>query len=168
MTRVVAILCLGVVLVGCDHAPRPSSYVPTTPTATPQPSPPRNYSNEPIVGAGVTISVGDVAQATVQPDDPVCFPNWDLSGRCRQYDLTALRDGTLEIRLAWTEPAWDRQMTSFVVNDSIGWITSEWSPVVRDVTEAWLRLPVRAGHPYHLLVMSYGPPQSFEMTTTLR
>ena len=166
MTRVLATLCLGVLLVACDDAPRPSAYVPIAPTPGPAPSPPTNYGRDPIIGAGISISVGDVVEGTITPDDVPCFPFWDLTGRCWQYDLTPSGDGTLELRLHWTDQ--HRTMTLFIVNDAIGWQSSDRPGTPLVGTEVPLNLPVSAGHTYHVLVMSYSPPQSFQMSTQLR
>ena len=166
MTRVFAALCFGVLLVGCHSAPRPSSYLPTAPTAPvadPQPSPPPSYGQEPILGTGIAISPGEVVQTSVARSDPFCFPFWDLTGQCRQFDLTATQDGTLEVRLSWSEPVFE--MTAFVVHPSVGWISSDWPIVGR---EARLRVSVTAGSTYHLLMMSYKPPENFALMATIR
>jgi hypothetical protein len=112
------IVILGAVVIGaaCDSKPRLTLPMPTSPTvsltptptppptATPPPGPPIQERG-PIPTSATVIAAGEIAGGAVQSTDPVCFPNWDLMGRCRQYELTAAIDGTLVAILTWPDPA---------------------------------------------------------------
>ena len=97
-----AALAALVLAAACD------SRTPTAPSANPLPSavpaaPPTGFGPAPI--ASTPIVAGSLIQGTVEPGDPVCFPNWDSSGHCRQFDLTASTDGILLATLKWERPS---------------------------------------------------------------
>jgi hypothetical protein len=95
--------------------------------------------------------------------DPACFPNWDAGGQCRQFNLTAPQDGSLDTTLKWNELSRGYTMTLFLVQPDGGWTFSP-----DGASDARLNVRIAAGSTYTLIVMSYAPPQSFELTTTLR
>lgn len=156
------VLCLALLAVACD-TPQAGRLVPTGPTPAAIPSPPVPGWDRPIVGDGTEISVGQVVQSRVEPTDPVCFPNWDAGGQCRQFNLTAASDLSLEATLKRTPPWRGYEMTLFVVSPDGGWQAAP-----EGTADTRVNLQIAAGATYALVVMSYAPPQTFELTTTLR
>lgn len=166
MTRLIAIICCGVWALACDSS-NARSVIPTGPTATAQPpAPPQppapNPGPGPTLGPGLAISPGQLVEAGVAATDPTCFVNWDGTGRCRQFDITAARDGVLDLWLGWSDPSPASTMTLFVVRPDGTWI---YSP--DRIMEVYANVPVSAGSTYHLVVMSYRAPQDFQMMVAL-
>jgi hypothetical protein len=113
MIRYVAAALAAVVLsAACE------SSTPTAPSANPQPSavpPAQPTGSGPTPVSGTPIAAGSRVQGIVQASDPVCFPNWDSSGHCRQFDHTASSDRTLRVTLKWESLA--RRVRPGVVRD---------------------------------------------------
>jgi hypothetical protein len=86
--------------------------------------------------------------------------NWDQTGRCQPFALRAAATGDLEVSLTHDRPN-SFEMTLFIVDPDGSWMFGEGSPVQRT------RIRVEAGLTYHFVVMSYDPPQDFDLTTTL-
>jgi hypothetical protein len=138
------------------------SRTPTAPSANPQPSavppvPPTGSGPAPI--PGTPIVAGSGANGIVEAGDPVCFPNWDSSGHCRQFDLAASSDGTLRATLKWEDRSrgvYDPEL--FVVSPDGAWLYSEdpWP-------ERHLSFRGSAGQTYRIVVIGYQPPQAFEV-----
>jgi hypothetical protein len=137
---------------------------PTSPSGPPivtpgiPPGSPAGPGPSPI--AGTPIAAGVLVEASVDGSDPVCFPNWDARGHCRQYDLTAASDGVLMARLQWpgfsVGPA-DPDL--FLVGPDGVWNYAEDDPVNKD---RQVKLPAKAQLTYRIVVLSYGSsPQPF-------
>ncbi len=86
--------------------------------------------------------------------------NWDQTGRCRQFDISAGANGDLALSLAMKPPV--LEMTLFIVFPDGTWMFGEGSLVQRTT------IPVAAGMTYRLVVMSYSPPQDFDLTTNFQ
>src|SRR4029450_9739378 len=56
----------------------------------------------PVGPSGTVLVPGQSIEGTVGDKDPVCFPNWDSSGHCRQFDITVRGDGILRALVEWT------------------------------------------------------------------
>jgi hypothetical protein len=105
-----------------------------------------------------------VVSGTIGARDPVCYPNWDSSGRCQQFDLTAPADGTLHVTLTWEGPSrgvYDPEL--FVRTASGAWVYSEdmWP-------ERHARFPMTAGASCRIVVIGYGSAQPFELRLDLQ
>ena len=166
MTRLIAILCCGAVMVAC-HGSNTSGFLPTAPTVTTQPPPPpappvANPGPGPTLGSALALSPGQLVEASIAPTDPACFVNWDATGRCRQFDITAARDGVLDLWLGWSDPLPASIMTLFVVRPDGSWFSSPDS-----VLDVYTTVSVSAGSTYHLVVMSYSAPQDFQLMAAL-
>jgi hypothetical protein len=113
-----------------------------------------------VLTSATTITAGQVVTGIVESDDPVCFPNWDSSGHCRQYELTASIDGTLVATLTWpgaSRGLWDPDL--FLVTPDQSWI---WAGELRPGKRG--SIPVSRGASYRLVILSYGPfPDRFEL-----
>jgi hypothetical protein len=109
----------------------------------------------------VTIAAGQIVTAAVESEDPVCFPNWDSTGHCRQFEMTALIDGTLVATLMAHGPSrgiWDPDL--FLVGPDESWI---WAGDPRPGRRG--SMSVSRGATYRLVVVAYGPfPDRFELT----
>lgn len=167
--RAVVVLA-AVVASGCG--PSPSFVLPTAATLQPSasapapaptpPSLPPNQVRGPIITPATTIVAGQVVAGTVESADPVCFPNWDSSGHCRQYEVTAPVDGLLVVVLNWpAEPP--RGIYSpelFLVAPDQSWsFADEVFPNRRGSAQ------VAKGDTYRLVVLAYGPfPDRYELT----
>jgi hypothetical protein len=138
------------------------SRTPTAPSVNPQPAAvpaaqPTGSGPAPI--PGTPIVAGSLIQGTVGPGDPVCFPNWDSSGHCRQFDLTASSEGTLRATLRWEGPSrgvYDPEL--FLISPDGAWVYSEdpWP-------ERHLSFHGSTGQTYRIVVIGYQPPQAFEV-----
>jgi hypothetical protein len=102
-----------------------------------------------------------VVSGTIELADPACFPNWDLSGHCRQYELTPSMDGTLIATLRGSGPSrgvYNPELFLVAPDASWYWAPEEWP-------ERRLRLAVRQGKSYRIVVLAYGPfPETFQVT----
>ena len=157
MIRYLAAAITAVVLAAaCD------SQTPIAPSANPQPSAvplPQPSGSGPAPISGSPIVAGSLTQGTVESGDPVCFPNWDSGGHCRQFNLTASSDGTLRATLKWEGPSrgvYDPEL--FLVPPKGGWVSSEdpWP-------ERHLVFHGSTGQTYRIVVIGYQPPQAFEI-----
>ena len=163
MNRFLAISLVSLT-VGCDA--RPTLILPTAPSQTPAPTGVPGFfapvpGTGPFYSATVTaVSDGSVVAGAVEATDPVCFPNWDSKGRCRQYELTASINGTLVVTLAWPPPsrgAYDPEL--FLVAPDESWIYAFDDPPNRRGT-----LPITRGGKYRIVVIAYGEfPDPFEL-----
>ena len=111
--------------------------------------------------SATTIGAGETAAGVIEFTDPVCFPNWDSTGHCREYQLTAAIDGTLEATLIWE--GLDRGFYNpdlFLVAPDESWI---WANELFRKKQGTAR--ISAGETHRLVVLSYGPfPDRFELT----
>jgi hypothetical protein len=147
-------------------APTTSGGFPTTPPA-PMPTPPSAVApgSSPDRISGTPIPLDVVIVGTVLGSDPGCFQNWDSSGRCRQYDITAPADGTLSATLKWAGPSRDLYDPDlFLVAPDGRW---ELAPV--GYPEKQVSLGARAGGAYRAVVLSYSAsPLEFELLVRIQ
>jgi hypothetical protein len=83
MTRATILICLSLLLMGCDQSPRERFRVPTRPAPVPEPFPPR--WPDPVVR---TIEVGREVRGV-------------FDGLAQAFEFTAPRSGRLVARLTW-------------------------------------------------------------------
>ena len=113
---------------------------------------------------GTSVREGMPIEGTIGAGDPPCFYNWDATGLCRRFDLTALADGKLVATLGWTGPSrglYDPDI--FLVDPSGAWVVSQggWP-------EKQASLVAKSGLTYRIVVMSYGPSaQAFVLRVDL-
>jgi hypothetical protein len=82
-----------------------------------------------------------------------------MTGRCRQFAFLAPASGDLGLVLDQGRFA---EMTLFIMFPDGTWMFGEGFPTQRTSVR------VAAGTTYHLVVMSYTPPQDFALTTDFR
>jgi hypothetical protein len=161
--RLIAALGSIFLVAGCDSAlPMAPTTVPQNPAASPG-----------VVGGGVgpeliegtTLSAGTTAEGTIVAGAPGCYPNWDASGRCAQFDLTPTTDGTLLVRVKWTGPARGSfEPDLFLVTAEGFWV---WAGAGWPDKQGTLL--VKSGLTYHLVVISYGPfPDTFAVSADVQ
>jgi hypothetical protein len=162
----VLIVCGSLMLAaGCD-SPRtfapfaPTVIVPPPPTPTPLPPPsgvagPFGPASNPAIAAGILI------EGTVTGADPVCFPNWDASGHCRQFDFVAASDSVIIATLTWTGPSRGLYDPDVFLAAPDGY----WALAQDAWPEKHVTIGVRSGVTYRVVVMSYGES---ELTFNLR
>ena len=156
-----ALIALVLLAAACE------SRTPTAPSLNPQPSavpPAQPPGSGPAPIAGSPIVAGSLIHGTVESGDPVCFPNWDSSGHCRQYDLTQSTDGTLRAILKWEGPSrgvYDPEL--FLISPDGAWVYSEdpWP-------ERHLSFSGSNGQTYRIVVIGYQPPLAFELLVDAR
>ena len=111
----------------------------------------------------MTILPGQTVLGTVEPTDPVCYPNWDSSAPCKTYLVTAPVTGRLKATLKWTPPPGVDPMDLFLVSPSGSWVVS----YDIDSGKRTAEMPVTSGLVYSILAMSYlKSPLQFELVTT--
>jgi hypothetical protein len=110
-----------------------------------------------VLGTGTPIAVGQQVTETVTSSDPACYPNWDASGRCRQFTLVPDRDGNLRVTLSWASSLPDA-MDLFIVSPGDMLATAYEGSTRERVT-----VTVSAGMKYEFLAMSYIQPQTFAL-----
>jgi hypothetical protein len=138
------------------------SQTPTAPSANPQPvsgSPAQPAGSGPAPISGTPIVAGALIRGIVGPGDPECFPNWDASGHCRQFDFTASSDGTFRATLKWDGPSrglYDPEL--FLISPDGAWDYSDdpWP-------ERRLSFHGSTGQTYRLVVIGYQSPLAFEI-----
>jgi hypothetical protein len=139
--------------------PPPAAPVPPAPPAYPPPAGPKY---EP--GTGQATRSGESTRFTIDNANAACYVEWDLTGRCRLFELTPTVDGHLELHVRRATPSGYDVIDVFVV------------PSVGDVVfafDGWdweqASLPAVAGRSYGIFVMAYPPfPQEFRLDVTLR
>jgi len=156
MNSRVLIVCGSLMLAaGCD-SPRPfaptviAPPLPPPPTAVPPPTGaagPFGPASNPVIAAGVLI------QGTVTGDDSVCFPNWDATGHCRQFDFVSAADGVIAATLTWTGPACNPLYDPDVF---LAAPDGPWDFAHDACPEKHVTIRARSGVTYRVVVMSYG------------
>jgi hypothetical protein len=157
MNSRVLIVCGSLMLAaGCD-LPRPFAPTvnapPLPPTAVPPPplpptgaAGPFGPASNPVIAAGVLI------QGTVTGDDSVCFPNWDATGHCRQFDFVSAADGVIAATLTWTGPSRGQYDPDVFLAAPDGY----WDFAPAAWPEKHVTIRARSGVTYRVVVMSYG------------
>jgi hypothetical protein len=134
----------------------------TFPTsATPVVSQPVSNTNGPFPIPGTSIEPNSVVQDTIEASAPQCFPNWDASGRCRQYDLEMPLDGTMLVTLQWPGPSrglYDPEVFVVMPNRSRVDYEGAWP-------ERTLRMKAARGEQFRIVIIAYPPfPNEFLLT----
>jgi hypothetical protein len=145
----------------CDSTP------PTAPTNPPE-DPSATVSSPPSGGPqqidGTAILPGVAVEGVSEAGDPVCFPSWDATGRCRQYDLTAPANGHVRARLRWPGPSrgtLDPEVLLVAPGGGFSDYVGEWP-------ERTATLAVTAGLTYRIVVISYVPEQAFQLVVDVQ
>lgn len=163
---VVLAAVLIVTLAGCDGAGRSFTDL-TAPSATlpvpvsPAPGPPVPSpglpEDTPIPGSGpdyrvgtIPVASGQTVDSRTEPTDPACWPNWDASGRCKVFEITAPFDGTLMVAVRMTTPAAHDTLDLFLIDPGRAYVISSAGINVEEAS-----LPVTAGSAYGVAVMTY-------------
>jgi hypothetical protein len=144
---------LGFVLLAaaCEWGPMttPTTVSPVTGTPIASPADPSNPAPIP----GTSVSAGTLVEGTIDDGDPVCFPSWDSSGHCRQFDLTARADGKVLATLTWAGPSrgllYDPDLFLVAPDGTRAYSQDAWP-------EKHVDLPARSGLTYRIVVISYG------------
>jgi hypothetical protein len=162
-------LGLTAVLAGAVTVTACQSGVPTAPAVVQRPPETGTRGardpSGPALVPGTSITAGTAVEGIIDGRDPECFPNWDATGHCRQYDVTAPSDGLMLATLQWSEPRrglFDPDV--FLVAPDGVWV---YAPDGSGAKQAGLS--VKAGLVYHVVVLSYGTePQAFKLTVGLQ
>lgn len=138
-----------VLVAACDsHGPIvPTAVTPRTPAAPGAGSSgPSGPTSNPVIPSDTLV------EGTVDGSYPDCFTNWDATGHCRQYNFVAAADGLVVATLTWAGPSrgvYDPDV--FLVAPDGAWEYAD---------DAWpekhVRIRVRSGQTYRVVVMSYG------------
>jgi len=159
MKRLMAVIAFVSLSTGCGSgSPTAAAPIPSVPAQS-------LPAGGPALVKAIDIVNGQRIEASVQGDDPDCFPNWDASGRCRTFSLTAPSDGTLAVTLTVARPSrgmYDPEL--FLVAPDGSWLyAGEGWP------ERHLEGPAKSGLKYHIVVICYGPfPDAFVLTVGLK
>ena len=150
MNSRVLIVCGSLMLAaGCDRPLAPTAIVPPTSTAVPAPP---GVAGPFGPGPNPAIAAGALIEGTVTGSDPVCFPNWDATGHCRQFDFVAASDGAIVATLTWTGPSrglYDPDVFLAAPDGQWDFAQDAWP-------EKHVTLGARSGVTYRVVVMSYG------------
>jgi hypothetical protein len=159
MKRLIAIAAI-VLTGGCDSNP-------VRPTATPAqpPAPVVNTSESgPVPIAGTPIQHGETVDVTVDLADPSCFMDWDSTARCRQFDFTAPRDGTLVAILFLGTPSRSASNPDVIIVAPDG----DWRAPDFGWPQNRAQMLAKEGMSYRVVVLSYGPfPETTRLGVTL-
>ena len=113
-------------------------------------------------GSGVPVGAGDAVTFSIVATDVACYTEWDMTGRCRLFELTPARDGEATINVRRTVPLNVDILDVFVVPTEgpalIAFTGYDWEQAI---------LPVMAGRSYGIFVMTYSFPQEFSLTVDL-
>ena len=161
MGRLMRLLCSCMLASACQvNAVSPLPAAPSV-TAPPRPLP---AADGPATIPGTPIAPGQTVTAVVGLGDPNCFINWDASGLCRQFDLTATGDGTLSVTMTWAGPArgvYDPDL--FLVFADGSWLLGEGAWPTRRLSS-----PGKNGSRYRIVVLSYGQALDFQLSADLK
>jgi hypothetical protein len=151
----IAVLSASLLAAACDSsspvAPTPRPPATITPVGLPA-------EPGPLPIPGTSIVAGVPMKGTIGGSDPQCFPNWDLTGGCRQYDFIAIADGMVRVKLTLEGPSrglWNAELF-FVMPDG------EWQYVPSAWPETASVFSVKSGV-NRILVIGYGEPQAFQL-----
>jgi hypothetical protein len=158
---VAAAITAALLAAACESRP------PTVPSGNPQvltvpPAQPPGSGPTPISGSPIV--AGSPIHGRVESGDPVCFPNWDSSGHCRQFELSVLGDGTFRATLTWEGPSrgvYDPEL--FVISPDGAWVSSD-----NPWPERHLTFRGSTGQTFRIVVIGYQPPQEFEVLVDLQ
>ena len=168
-----------VIFAGCDGPQRSFAYLtapsgPPSAAATPAPPPPNapppnsppfgpNLYGGPTYTPGVGTTVvasGETVDSIVVLTDPSCFPNWDASGRCKVFEITAAVDGTLTAAVRIVSPPTYDNLSLFLIDLGRGYVTADSGKNAESAS-----LPVTAGSSYGIAVMAYSDlPAAFQLS----
>jgi hypothetical protein len=126
------------------------------PVPGPSLSPSSGSPSGPQLGQATRLEIGQHFEGTVVTRDPVCYPQWDASGRCRLFAITAATAGILTVTMS--VPNRFDDMDFFIATGS--------QPTRTDLESdnRWrARVEARTGQQWDFWVMSYDPPRDFEL-----
>ena len=167
MTRrlCVVVAAAAFAMTACDSRVPLSFPSGPTPAQTGAVGPPQPVLNGPRLLPAVAIALGQTVTEAIESSDARCFPAWDATGRCRQYEVTVAADSTLIATLVGSSPSRGEYNTELFLVTAEG----DW----RDATHTWperqVSMPAKSGQSFRLLVLSYGPfPDAFEIRADAR
>ena len=154
----VFVVCVSLLMLGCDgRSTLPSSPTPT-PSFPPAPAPPP--PQQPV--EGLPIVLGDVVTGRVTEDDPLCGPRH----RCRYYRLTVSGSGALRVTMTWDPQVADPYPLDIGVIDPSGRVSL---PTIGPGTQRQVSLPVSAGRTYVIEIWSAAAPgEEFALQTAIQ
>ena len=171
-------LCVGLLTMtsACDRYGPPTGPSPFRPAVNPTPTPPPTPRPLPPPTPSqiqtTMISVGDVIQASIGPDDPICDPaHWDAQAPCKLFLLTAPRSGTLHVIL--TAPPLP-PASSFDFIDILLFDGPSYTGAPLEYSTRSVSAPVVEGRTYAIRINSYPyllpPPGNldFELKTEMQ
>jgi hypothetical protein len=109
--------------------------------------------------------LGQSVNGTIDADGPRCFPNWDATARCLQYEVKVPTEGTLVATLTVSGPS------RGTYNSEVFLVASDGNWFIHD--DVWPEQHVSAsvlpGDVFRVVVPSYGPfPDAFEVRADAR
>ena len=131
------------------------------------PSPSGPTEDRPIPGSGPTyrpgvgtsnVVAGGTVDGQIVAADPACYQNWDASGRCKVFEITAPVDGTMTVDVRSGSPQGSDNLDLFLIDPGRAYVIS-WSGI--NAEEA--SLAVTAGSTYGIAVMAYSVPVEFQL-----
>jgi hypothetical protein len=157
----IAVPWVALLMSGCQL--QSSSGLPTAPSpAVAQPIAP--VAATPLAITGTPLRIGQTVDDRVDANAPNCFPEWDISGRCRQFDVVSDGRGVLVAALDWLPVAGDWGPDVFIVASTGTWVVSPETDPPRTVS-----FPAEAGSAYRIVVLSYRPAgEDFRLKTELQ
>jgi hypothetical protein len=152
----IAALSASLLAAACD-SPSPVAPTPRPPSTTTPVGQPAEPGPLPI--PGTSIVAGVPMKGMVGNSDPRCFPNWDLTGGCRQYDFSAIADGIVRVKLTLEGPSrglWNAELLFVTPHGVWEYVPSAWP-------ETMGIFSVKSGVTYRILLIGYGAPQAFQL-----
>jgi hypothetical protein len=147
-------------------APQPPLPNPPSPSGPPEGRPipiPGGGGPTYVPGSGTTIISDATVRSAVSSTDPACYPDWDSSGRCRVFEITAAIDGRLTASVRLIAPSVHDVMDLFLVDLDRAYVVSYSGLAAEEAS-----LPVTAGSSYGIAVMAYTAPTEFELHVDVR
>lgn len=145
----VLILFGSLVLVAACDSPGPIAPAAIIPPAA---APPTSGSGPSGPSSNPMIAPDTLVKGIVDGTYPDCFPGWDATGHCRQYDFVAGSDGLVVATLTWSGPSRGlHDPDVFLVAPDGAWEYTKDAWPEKHVT-----IRVRSGLTYRVVVMSYG------------
>ena len=101
---------------------------------------------------------GQTVDSRTEATDPACWPNWDASGRCKAFEITAPYDGTLTVAVRLASPAGGDNLDLFLIDPGRAYVIAYSGLNAEEAS-----LPVAAGSRYGIAVMTYTTPTPFQL-----
>ena len=162
--KLITVAGLVFLLAACESDSPPPPIVFPSPVTPSTPSLPGGSGGlAPITGTA--IPPGNNVQAVIEDGDPRCFPSWDATGRCRQYDVTTPANGTLVATLTASgssRGSWNPDV--FLVAPDGSWTVADDTWPTKHVSGQ-----IQGGVAYRVVVISYGPfPDVLQVNVEVR